>query len=253
MSYIENPKTKGSGILCCLPQSGQCPNKCPECFFQNGRSYLEPLEANLPNMPTPEQAVGHIIRVNDGNDSNIEREKVIAATDCYPDRFFNTAIPRFDFPGPVVLTINSGHLGTDERFYSLDDCGQINPPPNLMFVRVLVNTWNANLVARAVRYWADWEVPVVLTFMAYHKKPRRIDQNAKVWYANEIGYVERKRTSNTYWAITTKTWREIMARFQDNKLVYSCGRIEGEKGDTHCRFCGNCLREYYATKIRMGL
>jgi len=49
--YKENPKTKGSGIICCIPQTGICPQKCDDCFFQSGRSYLEPLVDNLPNMP----------------------------------------------------------------------------------------------------------------------------------------------------------------------------------------------------------
>ncbi len=52
MDYKENPKTKGSGIICCIPQTGLCLMKCKDCFFQSGRSYLEPLEENLPNMPT---------------------------------------------------------------------------------------------------------------------------------------------------------------------------------------------------------
>lgn len=56
MRYKENPKTKGSGIIACIPQTGVCPNKCEDCFFQSGRSYLEPLEENLPNMPTVEMA-----------------------------------------------------------------------------------------------------------------------------------------------------------------------------------------------------
>ena len=51
MNYIENPKTKGSGIITCIPQEGICPMKCDDCFFQSGRSYLEPLDINLPNMP----------------------------------------------------------------------------------------------------------------------------------------------------------------------------------------------------------
>lgn len=25
MTYEENPKTKGSGIVCCIPQNGRCP------------------------------------------------------------------------------------------------------------------------------------------------------------------------------------------------------------------------------------
>lgn len=287
MPYKENPKTKGSGILCCIPQAGRCPNKCPECFFQNRRSYPEPLEANLPNMPTPEQARGHVIRVNDGNDSNVDKAQVLLQTECYRDKFYNTAVPDLDFLGvvsraycdgsvdeakrqmPVVLTINSGHRGMDERFYTLGDCSMGSylcsvPPPNLMFVRILTNTWNQDLVTRAVRYWTDWEVPVVLTFMAYHKEPG--DNHGKDWIgeewtspgprplcAEQLGYAECKRTLNTYWAVTIKAWREIMATFQDNKFVYSCGKIEGERGDTHCRFCGNCLREYYVTKARMGL
>lgn len=260
MPYKENPKTKGSGILCCIPQAVRCPNR---------RSYPEPLEANLPNMPTSEQARGYVIRVNDGNDSNVEREKVVAGTVCYPDRFFNTALPRLDFPGPVVLTTNPGHRGIDERFYTLGDCSMGSyfcsvPPPNLMFIRILTNTWNQDLVTRAVRYWTDWGVPVVLTFMAYHKKPG--DDYGKDWTGEswvgpgprplcgeQLGYIECKRTLNSYWAITTDAWRSIMYSFRDNKLVYSCGYIEGEGGDTHCRFCGNCLREYYVTKVRMGL
>lgn len=46
--WIWNPKCKGSGIITCIPQAGRCPNNCADCFFQSGRSYLEPLEENLP-------------------------------------------------------------------------------------------------------------------------------------------------------------------------------------------------------------
>ena len=51
-----NPKTKGSGIITCIPQTGRCPNGCEDCFFQSGRSYLEPLEENLPHVPPAEMA-----------------------------------------------------------------------------------------------------------------------------------------------------------------------------------------------------
>ena len=76
---IENPKTKGSGILCAIPQRGTCPLKCSDCFFQSGRSYLEPLDRNLPNLPSSEEATGRVVRMNDGNDSNNERSLVIRA------------------------------------------------------------------------------------------------------------------------------------------------------------------------------
>lgn len=49
MSYIENPKTKGSGIVCAIPQTGVCPIGCEDCFFQSDRSFLEPLDENLPS------------------------------------------------------------------------------------------------------------------------------------------------------------------------------------------------------------
>jgi len=79
MPYIENPKTKGSGIICCIPQAGECPIHCDDCFFQSGRSYLEPLDVNLPNLPSKEESQGRVVRVNDGNDSNNDREAVMAA------------------------------------------------------------------------------------------------------------------------------------------------------------------------------
>ena len=240
MTYIENPKTKGSGILCAIPQVGLCSNRCEECFFQSGWSYLEPLSANLPNAPTPEQARGYVVRVNDGNDSNVQRDLVISSTDCYQDRFFNTAIPRAleSFPGPVVLTVNPGKF-TDNTFYSLDPI-----PPNLMFVRIRANTWNMpNVGKRAIDYYTSRGVCVVLTFMAYHSA-----KSIPVPY--RVDYLLRKRTLNSYFAITTDAWRKIMRRHEDNILVRSCG-FEGERGKTACRLCGNCLREFYATRERM--
>lgn len=236
MSYKENPKTKGSGILCAIPQTWVCSMGCSDCFFQSGRSYLEPLADNLPNMP-PEDT-DSIVRVNDGNDSNHQRAYVILATDCYRHRFFNTAIPKLDFPDPVVLTVNPGKM-TDVDFHKVD------VPPNLMFVRLRTNLWNLDLCDKTVEYYThrDVSVPVVLTFMAYFKAPEKAKNNP--------GYVLRKRILNEYWAITTDAWRKVMARYEDNPLVYSCSKIEGERGKSGCKYCGNCLREFYATKARM--
>lgn len=236
--YKENPKTKGSGILCAIPQTGTCPNKCKDCFFQSGRSYLEPLEDNLPNMP--DRSHFSVFRINDGNDSNVLRNDVIDKTSHYPHKFYNTSILNLDFPGPVALTINPGDM-TDKSFYQVAKI-----PCNLMFVRFRCNTWNLALADEAIKYYSEREVPIVLTFMAYHDK----ESIPKLGYLED--YVERKRTLNSYWAITTRAWREVIQRYEDNKWVYSCGKIEGEKGDTHCRFCGNCLREYFATLVRMN-
>ena len=110
--------------------------------------------------------------------------------------------------------------------------------------------WNINEVVRpAVSYYVQEEVPIVLTFMAYYeeddKPPKDIPEDY-MW-----AYRYRERTLNKYYAITTTAWEEVMDIFKYNKWVYSCGRIEGEFGDTHCRWCGNCLREYFATMERM--
>ena len=114
-----NPKLVGSNIVDCIPQTGECPNHCSECFYNGGRFFRT---LDKPMFPTAKECEGKIVRVNSGNDSNNRREMVIAATDCYPHRFFNTAVPRLDFPAPVVLTINPQH----------NDVGAfVEPPPNL--------------------------------------------------------------------------------------------------------------------------
>lgn len=237
--YIENPKTKGSGILTCIPQKGLCPNKCEDCFFQSGRSYLEPLLDNLPNFPDVFQSQHRVVRVNDGNDSNVDRDFVIRSTQPYPMKFYNTAIPKNlgEFDAPVVLTLNPGK-DTDNSWAKLKTI-----PGNLMFVRFRINTWNWLLARDAIDYYSKKEIPIVLTFMAYFSKSIHPDHSQN--------YVFRKRTLNSYYAITTKAWEWVMHKFRYNKWVYSCGKIEGEKGTTVCRHCGNCLREYFATMARM--
>jgi hypothetical protein len=241
MTYIFNPKTEGSGIICAIPQTGRCPNGCEDCFFQSGRSYLEPLDEHLPNLPSTEQAEARVVRMNDGNDSNVKREEVEKAAMKYQDVFFNTAIPwqLETFSRPYVLTVNPGKL-TDVAY------NQVKATKNMMFVRIRTNTWNLeNVVDPAVKYYTEQGVPVILTFMAYYAE-ESIPEKERAFC-----YIQRKRTLNSYWAITTEAWREIMARYQDNNLVYSCGHIEGEKGKSGCKHCGNCLREYYSTKERM--
>lgn len=238
--YIENPKTKGSGIVTAIPQKGLCPNRCEDCFFQSGRSYLEPLKENLPNIPV--RTEGRVVRVNDGNDSNVQRETVenVVRVNGWRDYFYNTAIPQRleEFDAPVVLTVNPGKK-TESGAYLLKD-----PPKNLMFVRFRTNTFNLRLADFVIKHYSAREVPIVLTFMAYFNMP--------VWFrADQPDYVFRKRTLNSYWAITTEAWEQVMKRYRLNCWVHSCGKIEGESGTTACRHCGNCLREYFATRERM--
>jgi hypothetical protein len=230
MMYLENPKTKGSGIYGCYPQVGYCPLKCPECYFNNGRSYLEPIEQTCPNMPPLKAGV---VRVNDVGDSNIHKQHVLKATEHYPEKFYNTAIPDLSFPAPVVLTINPGKL-TDTDFYKLDP-----PPKNLMFVRFRSNTWNFNLRQMAINYYSSENIPIVLTWMAYHD----IDS---IPIEDRHYYELRKRTLNSYWAIRGEIWQNQMDYHRNqNGYVYSCGN---EKFGGGCKACGNCLREYHRTK-----
>jgi len=242
MSYIENPKTKGSGIIGCIPQKDRCPNNCADCFFQSGRSYLEPLEKNLPNMPTVEQTIGRVVRVNDGNDSNVYKNLVKDSVKFYLYKFFNTSIPtnlEF-FVDPIVLTINPAEM-TDREFYKL------NPiPKNLMFVRIRTNMWNLESVVRpAIAYYTEKRVPIVLTFMAYYDTP--------VPEEYQDFYIFTERTLNSYWVIKTAKWKEIMDKYWKNDMVYSCSKIEGENASRACARCGNCIREYFVTMERMRL
>ena len=236
MSYKENPKTKGSGIICAIPQEGICPKNCPDCFFQSGRSYLEPLIENLPNLPSAEEAFGRVVRVNDGNDSNVDRQLVLGCTYGYEDKFFNTAIAKDleGFPGPVVLTINPGEL-TDQDFFQLE-----HTPNNLMFVRFRANTWNVDILDDAILWYTSRRVPIVITFMAYFTED--IPQQHKEYY------VWQKRTLNSYWAPTKRAWDFILHNHRGAPYVYTCGRDAKTHG---CIHCGVCIREYYNTKERL--
>lgn len=249
LSYKVNPKMDGSGVVACIPHGGACPVGCADCFFQSGRSYLEPLSDNLPNMPDVLTDVGHrVVRVNDGNDSNNDSASVMAACKHYPLKFYNTSMPHNldKFDAPVVLTVNPS-TQTDVSAVLLEPV-----PENLMYVRVRTNTWNLDeVVDPAVKHYVNRSIPVILTFMAYYSKD-------SVPEAHRDDYIWRGRTLNAYWAITTCAWERIMDRYlrggrskEQRSLVYSCGKIEGELGITKCVRCGNCLREFFATTERM--
>jgi len=141
---------------------------------------------------------------------------------------------------------------TDHDWYKLDPI-----PKNLMFVRIRSNMWNLwKVVLPAVEYYTAHEIPVVLTFMAYYQEGDEIPDDIKIrkfYYIDGMkdAYIFRKRTLNSYWAITTVAWEYIMEIFKYNYWVYSCGKLEGEKGTYKCHRCGNCLREYFYTMEKM--
>lgn len=249
--YIENPKCKGSGILGAIPQEGLCPIKCKDCFFQGGRSYLQkpgsndPEDMLLPNLPEYPKK-WQIIRVNDGNDSNNQKDLVINTVKSmgYDRYFYNTSIPDLDkFDGPVVLTVNPCGM-TDLSWHKLEDI-----PSNLMMIRIRVNTWNLVMVRSIVQYYASKKIPCIYTFMAYNDSIEDIPED------HRDNYFISRRTLNKYAVIKTEVWRKILMYFQGSKyeeFVYTCSKIEGhENASRSCSRCGNCVREYMNTMERI--
>lgn len=235
-NWVQNPKVKGSGIIACIPQAGLCPHGCEDCFFQSGRSYLEPLKENLPYVPLVGISIGRVVKMNDGNDSNIERDLVEKTAERYENVFFNTASPHRlgGYPAPVVFTVNMGKM-TDTGFHKLKKI-----PDNLMFVRVRVNSWNvSDVVIPAVEYYTEKGVVVVLTYMAYY--------TATIPPIYIEDYKWKKRTLNSYYVLREERQEGIEGLFNRDPIVYSCGY----KGQYACTFCGNCIREYYNTMERL--
>jgi hypothetical protein len=206
---------------------------------------------NLPNN-IPDNAIKPwtIVRLNDGNDSHVEKSKVINEYVRFPRAFFNTSYNDYGFPGPVVITINPGEM-TDKDWHEVKegaDSGE-GPVPNLMFVRFRTNTWNLGIADRAISWYSQRHVPIVLTFMAYTDKNDIPEKHRK-------NYTYSQRTTNKYWTIKPATWEKVMNKYRFNPNVYSCGRYACIKycDDTNgCSKCGNCAREYMATMERLEL
>ncbi len=232
MSYVENPKTKSSGIICCAPQTTACSRGCADCFAQRDGVYAE-----LPNVPDYDDTKGRVVRIGDISDAYHQLDKTLQCASLYDDAFLNTSYDAlFDkvHDMPIVLTVNPGEM-TDKTFYRLEHL-----PGNLMFVRVRVNAWNLKLVDDIVSYYTSGQVdgtviPVILTFMAYYETP--------IMHGYRYKYEWQKRTLNSYWCLKLRYLHEIEARYADNDLVYSCGK--------KCVRCGNCIREFFATKERL--
>ena len=202
---MRNPKQDGSRIYDCIPQAGKCPMQCNQCYFNRGYYRETPFVDDV-----PEDAV---VRMNCGHDSNIERELVIETASRYKNVFFNTSIPRFDFPGPVVFTANPKE---EVDWFRPKDT------ENIMFIRLRVSSTNLELIDQAVEAWH--KVPIVLTFMSYYS------------YAPELidNYEWKVRHVNSYWCPTPRFIDSVMERYSNN--VFVCGKW--------CKDCGNCQSFY---------
>ena len=242
---VRNPKQEGTPFFDCIPQVGPCPMNCSQCFYNRPGAYYVPIDK--PHVPTPEEVGDGIVRMNCGNDSNNNRDLVIDTALKYGRFFFNTSIPNYDFPGPVVLTANPREedeskyawpIWHRERWYS--------PADNLMFVRLRTSATNLHLVDKAVTAWTAADVPVVITFMAYYDREPNVPADLLATL-REPCYEWRKRHINSYHCPTKAFMRWVMARYKSNRLVSMCGSID----TPYCRACRNCETHYLQTMKRL--
>ncbi len=243
MPTVRNPKQEGTPFWDCIPQVGPCPIGCSQCFYNRSGAYYVPIDK--PHVPTPEEVGDGIVRMNCGNDSNNQRDLVIETAKKYQRFFFNTSIPRFDFPGPVVLTANPKEEDWD--CYAMPDYYDewISLVRNLMFVRLRTSATNLPLIDKAVYRWTTAKVPVVITFMAYYDHvPTVLEQ-----VATAVGgpcYEWKVRHINSYYCPTKAFMQCVMSRYRGNRLVSMCSSIESSYG----RACRNCETHYLQTRKR---
>ena len=224
---LRNPKLEGTNLYDCIPQKGPCPNNCNQCFY-NHAFYL-PIDQS--HMPTVEEVGDGILRVNSGHDSNIDRDFVIKSTDHFSKRFFNTSIPEFDFPGPVVYTANASEEDPPWHPGNFDDIS------NIMFVRLRVSSTNLIYIFNAAHEWSKVGVPVVLTFMRYCDSTSCPDSK---------NYEFRKSIKNNYWCPIKEFVRDVM---KVAKLLGSDITMCGTPESGYCKDCLNCERFYYQAAI----
>lgn len=179
-------------------------------------------------MPTLEEAKDKIVRVNSGHDSNINRDFVIAQTAQYPRKFYNTSLPNFDFPAPVVFTCNGRKLLLVEKGLE-----------NVMFVRVRTSMMNLAEVDDAVSFYLmERKIPVVLTFMRYYNESTIPEKFRK--------YFEfKKHVLNSYYCHTLEAHLQVLQHFKGTG-VRMCGTLTSSL----CVDCGNCELLYYRFFVR---
>jgi len=244
MKTPRNPKQEGTNLFDCRPQVGSCPIGCNQCFYNRPGAFYVPIDQ--PNIPDPEEVGDGIIRMNCGHDSNIQRELVIETAKKYKNFFFNTSIPKFHFPGPVVFTANpkeeelamsSGNCDWDQKQNVYFD--------RIMFVRLRVSPSNLHLVATAINSWIKYQIPVVLTFMAYYDQEPPISEEVLKDLTGQPIYEWRIRHINSYFCPTREFKEYVINRMKKigGRLVTMCGTLDSN----YCKDCMNCSTYYWQT------
>lgn len=266
---IENPKMIGSGVIDCRPQVGPCPIACNQCFFNRPGAFY--CDINQPQIPDIDAVGDQLVRMNSGGDSNIQRELVISTAQKYKRFFFNTSIPRFDFPGPVVFTANAKEEESawdPTRYYPREPEGKRCIPDDqipflhhLMFVRLRVSPTNLDWIEQAIHNWRN-TAPIVLTFMAYYdqfppgtcKAIRMVsegDSSPCRWTTSKgpsksiVAYTWKVRHINSYYCPTKEFMQHVMrwAKKIGGRQVTMCGTPDSY----YCRDCRNCETHYIQT------
>jgi len=257
----KNPKQAGSRLWSCRPQTGPCPNNCNQCFYNRPGAFYS--DMNQPDVPMPEEVGDGIVRMNAGHDSNIEKDEVLRFAEIYPHVFFNTSIPDFEFPGPVVFTANAKEeepawcpIVNRRGKTRVVPARQIQFYDRLMFVRLRVSPMNLEYIENAVACWTAARVPVVLTFMAYYDQdpPGLLKMGDDFhWEDGEgkgyMAYTWRKRTLNSYYCATSEWIRQVTLRMKKygGRNVTICGTYD----DAKCSVCRNCETFYWQTMRHM--
>lgn len=255
---MKNPKLEGTSIWDCRPQAGLCKNWCNQCFYNRPGAFY--CDINEPNIPDPADVGNGIVRMNCGHDSNIQKDLVLTIANRYKEVFFNTSIQNLDFPGPVVLTINP----QEEEVWDLDKglIAHRKLIPNLMFIRVRVSVTNMSKPAFFMDVFTKrWNVPVVLTPMAYydHHPPGTYirsdghayltEEYASLLEADQPAYVWKVRHINSYWCPTPELLKAFVGSYitGNNKMIHLCGTADSG----WCKDCGLCEHFYWITKKTM--
>ena len=117
---------------------------------------------------------------------------------------------------------------------------------NLMFVRLRVSSTNLDFVHQGAWWYTSYQVPVVLTFMAYYTAEPQVPAEV----ASAVGepcYEWKVRHINPYWCPKPAFVRHVLNQYRGNRLVSYCGSLEG----FYCRLCRNCETHYLQTIKRL--
>ena len=233
----ENPKLKDSLMIECIPQVGDCPMRCAECYY-NLNFYRS---KDTPLLPTLEESEGKIVRVNSGHDSNLQRELVLEKTKDYKDKFYNTSIP-IPLGAPTILTLNG--RDTDKTFLLEHEFGTEEDTIQLMAVRFRVNTWNLGLCWKAISHWALSDgTPLILTPMRYASL-ESIPESERKFYS------QSKHIINTWWCLNEDGVGIIRHKLAHSN-VFWCGNPFNNS--SYCSECRICEHLYVSAKERMKL